>query len=160
MWAAVRKIASRPASCVEFPRATVSASVALVTAGPGVTNAITGIANAHVARSSVLVISGLPPRAQENRGALQDIVHTDLVRSITRYARTVREPRKVLTEMGLELPEATAVRVWDSSADLRYMVLPERPAGTGHLTEEDLVALVSRDTMIGVANPKSPESGR
>src|SRR5512132_1955882 len=73
--------------------------VALVTAGPGVTNAMTGIANAHVARASVLVLSGVPPRAQENRGALQDIVHTDLVRSITRYARTIREPALVLQEL-------------------------------------------------------------
>lgn len=73
--------------------------VALVTAGPGVTNAMTGIANAHIARASVLVLSGLPPRPQENRGALQDIVHTDLVRSITRYARTVREPSLVLQEL-------------------------------------------------------------
>lgn len=73
--------------------------VALVTAGPGVTNAMTGIANAHVARASVLVLSGLPPRPQENRGALQDIVHTDLVRSLTRYARTVREPSLVLQEL-------------------------------------------------------------
>ena len=78
--------------------------VALVTAGPGVTNAMTGIANAHVARASVLVLSGLPPTAQENRGALQDIVHTDLVRSITRYSRTVRHPDLVLQE----LVEATA----------------------------------------------------
>lgn len=70
--------------------------VALVTAGPGVTNAMTGIANAHVARAPVLVLSGVPPRAQENRGALQDVVHTELVRSITRYARTVREPSLVL----------------------------------------------------------------
>jgi acetolactate synthase-1/2/3 large subunit len=73
--------------------------VAMVTAGPGVTNAMTGIANAHVARAPVLVLSGLPPRPQENRGALQDIVHTDLVRSITRYARTVREPSLVLQEL-------------------------------------------------------------
>jgi acetolactate synthase-1/2/3 large subunit len=73
--------------------------VALVTAGPGVTNAMTGIANAHVARAPVLVLSGVPPRPQENRGALQDIVHTDLVRSITRYARTVREPALVLQEL-------------------------------------------------------------
>jgi len=73
--------------------------VALVTAGPGVTNAITGIANAHVARAPVLVLSGVPPRPQENRGALQDVVHTDLVRSITRYARTVREPAHVLREL-------------------------------------------------------------
>ena len=78
--------------------------VALVTAGPGVTNAMTGIANAHVARASVLILSGLPPTAQENRGALQDIVHTDLVRSLTRYARTVRHPDLVVQE----LAEATA----------------------------------------------------
>jgi acetolactate synthase-1/2/3 large subunit len=65
--------------------------VALVTAGPGVTNAMTGIANAHVSRASVLVIAGANPRPQENRGGLQDLDHTHLVRSITRYARTVRE---------------------------------------------------------------------
>jgi len=73
--------------------------VALVTAGPGMTNSITGIANAHVARASVLVLSGVPPRPQENRGALQDIVHIELIRSITRYARTVREPAQVLQEL-------------------------------------------------------------
>ena len=73
--------------------------VALVTAGPGVTNAMTGIANAHVARAPVLVISGTPPRAQENRGALQDMVHTDFVRPLTRYARTVRQPDLVLQEL-------------------------------------------------------------
>jgi acetolactate synthase-1/2/3 large subunit len=73
--------------------------VALVTAGPGVTNAMTGIANAYVARAPVLVLAGMPPRPQENRGALQDLVHTDLVRSITRYARTVREPSLVLQEL-------------------------------------------------------------
>lgn len=73
--------------------------VALVTAGPGVTNAMTGIANAHVAKVPLLVLSGVPPRPQENRGALQDMVHTDLVRSITRYARTVREPALVLQEL-------------------------------------------------------------
>ena len=73
--------------------------VAIVTAGPGVTNAMTGIANAHVARASVLVLSGTPPRAQENRGALQDMAHTDFVRPLTRYARTVREPSLVLQEL-------------------------------------------------------------
>src|SRR6478672_5683587 len=73
--------------------------VALVTAGPGVTNAMTGIANAHVSRAPVLVMSGTPPRAQENRGALQDMVHTDFVRPLTRYARTVREPSLVLQEL-------------------------------------------------------------
>jgi acetolactate synthase-1/2/3 large subunit len=80
--------------------------VALVTAGPGVTNAMTGIANAHVARAPLLVLSGLPPRPQENRGALQDIVHTDLVRTITRYARTVREPTLALQELDEALSRA------------------------------------------------------
>ena len=73
--------------------------VAMVTAGPGVTNAMTGIANAHVARAPVLVLSGTPPRAQENRGALQDMAHTEFVRPLTRYARTVREPDLVLQEL-------------------------------------------------------------
>ena len=73
--------------------------VALVTAGPGVTNAMTGIANAHVARVPVMVLSGVPPRPQENRGALQDMNHVDFVRPITRYARTVREPALVLQEL-------------------------------------------------------------
>ncbi len=80
--------------------------VALVTAGPGVTNAMTGIANAHVARAPVMVLSGLPPHAQENRGALQDIVHVDLVRSITRYARTVRHPDLVVQELDEALSRA------------------------------------------------------
>jgi len=73
--------------------------VALVTAGPGVTNAMTGIANAHVAKASVLVLSGLPPRPQENRGALQDMTHTEFVRPLTRYARTVREASLIPQEL-------------------------------------------------------------
>src|SRR5579883_572671 len=73
--------------------------VALVTAGPGVTNAMTGIANAHVSRAPVLVLSGTPPRPQENRGGLQDMDHTRLLQSITRYARTVREPALALQEL-------------------------------------------------------------
>jgi acetolactate synthase-1/2/3 large subunit len=73
--------------------------VALVTAGPGVTNAMTGIANAHVSRAPVLVISGTSPTAQENRGGLQDLDHTRLVRPITRYARTVRDPALALAEL-------------------------------------------------------------
>ena len=73
--------------------------VALVTAGPGVTNAMTGIANAHVSRAPVLVIAGANPRPQENRGGLQDLDHTHLVRTITRYARTVREPALAAAEL-------------------------------------------------------------
>ncbi len=73
--------------------------VAMVTAGPGVTNAMTGIANAYVAKAPVLVLSGTPPRLQENRGALQDMIHTDFVRPLTRYSRTVRQPELVLQEL-------------------------------------------------------------
>ena len=65
-------------------------------------------------------------------------------------SRVVIEPRGVLKEFGLELPETTEVRVWDSTSEVRYMVLPERPAGTEHLSEEELAALVTRDAMIGV----------
>ena len=83
--------------------------VALVTAGPGVTNAMTGIANAHVARASVLILSGLPPRGQENRGALQDMPHVDMVRPITRYARTVREPTLVLPELDEAIARALGI---------------------------------------------------
>lgn len=83
--------------------------VALVTAGPGVTNAMTGIANAHVARASVLVISGTPPRAQENRGALQDMAHTEFVRPLTRYARTVREPELVMQELDEAIARAEGI---------------------------------------------------
>ena len=73
--------------------------VALVTAGPGVTNAMTGIANAHAARASVLVLSGTPPQPQEHRGALQDMAHTEFVRPLTRFARTVRHPDLVLAAL-------------------------------------------------------------
>ena len=66
-------------------------------------------------------------------------------------SRVVREPRTVLGEFGLELPESIEVRVWDSNSDIRYMVLPERPPGTEHLGEQDLVPLVTRDSMIGTA---------
>ena len=66
-------------------------------------------------------------------------------------SRLVREPRTVLGEFGLDLPETVEVRVWDSNSDIRYMVLPERPAGTGHLSEQNLIPLVTRDAMIGTA---------
>jgi nitrile hydratase len=66
-------------------------------------------------------------------------------------SRVVREPRRVLSEMGLELSEDAEVRVWDSSSEVRYVVLPERPAGTDSMGEQELAALVTRDSMIGVA---------
>jgi nitrile hydratase subunit alpha len=66
-------------------------------------------------------------------------------------ARMVREPRMLLAEMGCPLPEEVEVRVWDSSAEVRYLVLPQRPLGTEVMTEAELAALVTRDSMIGVA---------
>ena len=66
-------------------------------------------------------------------------------------SRMVIDPRGVLQEFGLDLPDAVEVRVWDSSAEIRYMVLPERPEGTAQMSEQELAQLVTRDTMIGVA---------
>ncbi len=71
-------------------------------------------------------------------------------------SRVVREPRAVLREFDLDLPDPVEIRVWDSNSDLRYMVLPERPAGTEDYTEEQLIPLVTRDSMIGVAKIESP----
>ena len=71
-------------------------------------------------------------------------------------ARAVREPRKVLADFGVSLPETTAVRVWDSTAEVRYLVIPQRPAGTDGMDEEALMALVSRDAMIGTALAGTP----
>jgi nitrile hydratase len=67
-------------------------------------------------------------------------------------SRVVSEPRTVLAEFGLELGDDVEVRVWDSSADMRYIVVPQRPAGTEHMTEDELAAIISRDSMIGVAH--------
>ncbi len=71
-------------------------------------------------------------------------------------SRVVREPRAVLKEFGLELPDTVAVRVHDSTADLRYLVLPMRPAGTDGMSEAELVPLVNRDSMIGTAVVPAP----
>ena len=71
-------------------------------------------------------------------------------------ARAVREPRKVLAEFGVTLPEGCAVRVWDSTAEVRYLVLPRRPAGTDGLDEAALMDLVSRDSMIGCGLAVTP----
>lgn len=69
-------------------------------------------------------------------------------------SRIVREPRVVLREMGLDIPDDVEVRVWDSSAEVRYMVLPTRPDGTEGWSEERLTDVVTRDTLIGVARPE------
>jgi len=75
-------------------------------------------------------------------------------------SRAVIDPRGVLHEFGLELPADVEVRVWDSTAELRYLVLPERPPGTEHLAESELAALVTRDAMIGVARVAAPAEER
>jgi nitrile hydratase len=71
-------------------------------------------------------------------------------------SRAVIDPRGVLREFGLDLDQSVEVRVWDSTAEIRYMVLPERPAGTEELNEEELAALVTRDSMIGVEKVNAP----
>ncbi|MGK7753566.1 MULTISPECIES: nitrile hydratase subunit alpha [unclassified Roseovarius] len=73
-------------------------------------------------------------------------------------SRAVREPRAVLREFGLELPETTRIRVHDSTADMRYIVLPARPPGTEDITEAALAKLVTRDSMIGTGLPLAPEN--
>src|SRR6266851_7083302 len=71
-------------------------------------------------------------------------------------SRAVIDPRGVLREFGLDLPEDVEIRVWDSTAEVRYLVLPERPEGTEAMSEEELAALVTRDAMIGVARVEAP----
>ena len=71
-------------------------------------------------------------------------------------ARVVAEPRAVLREFGLELPGETEIRVWDSTSEVRYLVVPERPPGTEAMSEEELAALVTRDSMIGTGLATSP----
>ena len=75
-------------------------------------------------------------------------------------AKAVRDPRGVLADFGVELPAETEVRVWDSTAELRYLVLPRRPRGTEGMGEEELAGLVTRDSMIGVGLARAPWPAR
>ncbi len=75
-------------------------------------------------------------------------------------SRAVRDPRGVLAEFGVELPDEVEVRVWDSTAEIRYLVVPRRPPGTEGWTEEELAELVTRDSMIGVGLPLDPAAVR
>ena len=104
---------------------------------PGVHNAIVCTLCSCYPR----VLLGIPPEWYKSRNY---------------RSRMVREPRAVLREFGLEIEETVQIRVHDSTADMRYMVLPMRPAGTDGWSEERLATLVSRDSMIGVAVPKTP----
>ncbi|PZX17581.1 nitrile hydratase [Palleronia aestuarii] len=80
----------------------------------------------------------------------------DWYKSRAYRSRVVREPRAVLAEFGLDLPPSVRVRVHDSTADMRYVVIPDRPAGTDGMSEEALAALVTRDSMIGTGLPRTP----
>ena len=77
-------------------------------------------------------------------------------KSLAYRSRTVEQPRAVLREFGLDLPEEVTIRVWDSTAETRYLVLPQPPAGVEALTEEQAMALISREALIGVAVPQEP----
>jgi nitrile hydratase len=72
----------------------------------------------------------------------------------------VFDPRGVLREFGVELPVETQIRVWDSTAEMRYLVIPVRPVGTDTWSEEELAGLVTRDSMIGTGLPKRPDQVR
>ena len=73
-------------------------------------------------------------------------------------ARVVRDPRGVLAEFGLTLPQGIELRVWDSTAEIRYLVIPQRPPGTEGMDEAALAALVTRDSMVGTGQPRTPEA--
>lgn len=81
----------------------------------------------------------------------------DWYKSKAYRARAVREPRSVLAEFGTNLPNDVTVRVHDSTADMRYLVLPMRPSGTDSMNEDELAELVTRDSMIGVSLPRAPQ---
>jgi nitrile hydratase len=81
----------------------------------------------------------------------------DWYKSLSYRSRTVVEPRAVLREFGLELDPDVEVRVYDSSADMRYLVIPERPPGTESMSEAELASLVTRDSLIGVTKPHPPQ---
>lgn len=84
-------------------------------------------------------------------------VPPDWYKSLNYRSRVVVDPRGVLQEFGLELEPEVEVRVYDSTADMRYLVIPARPAGTEGMSEEDLARLVTRDSMIGVARARTPD---
>src|SRR5438309_3061560 len=113
-----------------------------------------------------LGFGGVVPKVVENRPGVHNMAVCTLCscyppaliglppvwyKSFEYRSRAVREPRVVLREFGVDLPESAEIRIWDSSAELRYLVLPERPAGTERLSEAELATLVTRDSMIGVA---------
>ena len=81
----------------------------------------------------------------------------DWYKSLHYRSRVVKDPRGVLKEFGLDLPAEVSVQVYDSTADIRYLVIPNRPPGTEHLSEDALAQLVTRDSMIGVTTARMPD---
>jgi nitrile hydratase len=79
-------------------------------------------------------------------------------KSFAYRSRAVSDPRGVLTDFGLELPREVEVRVWDSSAEIRYLVIPQRPNGTERMSEDALAEIVTRDSMVGVAKVEAPRA--
>jgi len=132
------------------------------------------------APSAIAEISGMQPHQGEHMMVLENgpKVHNLIVctlcscypftvlglppvwyKSAAYRSRAVIDPRGVLQEFGLTLPEDVEVRVWDSTAELRYMVMPERPQGSENMTEDELAALITRDAMVGVAKISMPARG-
>ena len=142
--------------------------VARAWADPGYAQRLLADGNAAAAESGFGGTGGLSYRLKvvANTSALHNLIVCTLCscypvsllgpspswyKSLAYRARAVREPRAVLAEFGLELPAGTQIAVWDASAETRYMVLPSRPPGTGHLTEPGLAALVTQGGLIGTA---------
>ena len=134
------------------------------------------MADVNAAAESLGIAAGdIPIRAVENTPDVHNVivctlcscyprgllgVPPDWYKSRAYRSRTVREPRSVLAEFGTALADGVELRVHDSTADLRYLVLPMRPAGTERFDEAALADLVTRDCLIGVSLPKSPESSK
>ncbi len=140
--------------------------VALVTAGPGVTNAVTGIANAHVSRTPVLVLSGSVTRPQAGRGALQDMDHATLARPITRYARTVSEPGSVLRELDEAIARASGEGgepgpvLFDLPVDTQRSELPAAVELTEHVAAKPAPVLVPEAAAVRRAAEKLLDAER
>ena len=134
-----RLLANGTAACEELGLQIPALHLVVVENTPQVHNAIVCTLCSCYPR----VLLGIPP---------------DWYKSRNYRSRMVREPRAVLAEFGLKIPRQTRVRVHDSTADMRYLVLPMRPAGTRGWSEERLAALVTRDSMIGVALAKEPQN--
>ncbi len=133
------------------------------------------VADSHAAAAELgMDIGPIPILVMENTPQVHNLVVCTLCSCYPRFllglppdwyksreyrSRAVREPRAVLREFGTELPDSVEIRVHDSTADMRYMVLPMRPPGTENLPEERLAELVTRDSLIGVSLPRAPGPG-